>query len=60
MAHLSIRLSEAQDHKEDIIDPLLVLKEYKLNFDKDKIKFECVFGWDLDLVEADLMGGIHF
>jgi len=53
-------LSEAQDNKEDIIDPLLLLKEYELNFEKDKIKIECVFGWDYDLVEENVMGGIHF
>jgi hypothetical protein len=21
---------------------------------------ECIFGWDYDLVDADMMGGIHF
>ena len=52
LAFLKAALKEAVEGKEDIVDPLLVLKEYTLTVEGQSMVLNCNFGWVEELLET--------
>jgi hypothetical protein len=47
---LRARLREAERDEIDLINPLLLLKEHDVVFEKSAIKITCTFGWNYSLL----------